>query len=151
MRFGLDIIALGKGQPCDQQLCYFSDSFWKNIWWACSSFLFGKHQGQILYLFHGSFPVGQYVIRFWTPAAELAWNNEALTLTFWQGFAPQWTDRLGPTNRHSLSRLSPRKVSSVKGFLTLPGTNFPASTWTAQTHCSASREEPWLLMTVQPR
>lgn len=48
----------------------------------------------LLRLRQGSFTVGQYAIQFRTLASELAWNNEVLVATFWEGLAGRIKDEL---------------------------------------------------------
>lgn len=42
----------------------------------------------------GYMTVDQYAVQFCTLTSELAWNNEALTATFWQGLADCIKDQL---------------------------------------------------------
>lgn len=66
----------------------------------------------LLRLRQGSSSVGQYAIRFRTLASELAWNNEALVATFWEGLAGRIKDELAgrdlPTTLDDLISLATR-------------------------------------------
>lgn len=66
----------------------------------------------LLRLRQESSSVGQYAIRFRTLASELAWNNEALVATFWEGLAGRIKDELAgrdlPTTLDDLISLATR-------------------------------------------